>query len=338
MKILVIRFSSLGDIVLTETVLRSLQNQWPEAEIDYLAKPVYHPLLEIMLPQGKLHAWESPKRPILKKLKETGYDLVIDLSDKLVSRLLRLIFRKSRYVVYDKKHLTRWLITKKMTGASINSTVDLYHSVLEKLDVQPVASEPRLEPGLRRREKIHKLFEEYHLPPGITTIGIFPGATHGTKRYPLEYLAWFIDEVPPSWGCRFVICGTTAEKQEALRLKRLCSTTMTDLCGAVDSGQLVALIAELDGIVTNDSGPMHIAAALQKPQIAIFGATSTRLGFRPLNDHAYILEQDIRCRPCSLHGSSSCPKGHYHCMLTLRPETLRDTFKDMLENEIWELL
>jgi heptosyltransferase-2 len=82
------------------------------------------------------------------------------------------------------------------------------------------------------------------------------------------------------------------------------------------------MIKQASVVVTNDSGPMHIAAALAKPQIALFGATTPQLGFAPLNEKAIVLCQNLPCQPCSLHGQETCPKRHFACMLSIKPEAI----------------
>ena len=95
-----------------------------------------------------------------------------------------------------------------------------------------------------------------------------------------------------------------------------------NLCDEFSTGKLIAFMDKLDLIISNDSGPMHIAAALRKPQIAIFGSTSTKLGFKPLNKKAIVLETDLNCQPCSLHGRKKCPRTHFNCMRNINPQQL----------------
>jgi len=124
--------------------------------------------------------------------------------------------------------------------------------------------------------------------------------------------------------------GDWNEKNIAYRLKRLTGVPLYDLIGAFALGLLPAAMSLLDIVITNDSGPMHIAAALGKSQIAIFGATHPRLGFRPLNDNAVIIQSENKCRPCSLHGSDNCRKYQLKCMYDIHSKEVFEALEKMV--------
>ena len=115
-------------------------------------------------------------------------------------------------------------------------------------------------------------------------------------------------------------------------MNSLTEIEITNICGELDLQQLVTAIDKMDVIISNDSGPMHIAAALEKPQITIFGATHPKLGFAPLNKNAVILSTDLECQPCSLHGSKACPLDHFNCMKQISVVDISKILKNMLKN------
>jgi len=201
------------------------------------------------------------------------------------------------------------------------------------------AFSPKLTPLPEDILRAKEIFANYHipLPDAEQTVehkhillGIFPGAQHITKQYPLEKLANVILSIPEDWEISIIIFGDWDEKNIAYRLKRLTGVPLFDLAGAFDVKLLPAAISLLDIVITNDSGPMHIAAALGKPQIAIFGATHPRLGFRPLNDKAIVLQSDCKCRPCSLHGSDKCRKQHFKCMYDIHSKQVFEALREGL--------
>ena len=336
MRILVLRFSSLGDIVLTEPIVNAVRTAYPEAEIDYLVKPGFMEIVKSIPGVDNIIARPKKISEILPELNKNNYDLIIDLHDKLYSQILR--FRlKSKSVCYNKKHLTRWAIVKKLSKAEIDSTVDLYKTALTKLGISLERKHPVLLPQEEYKDKIDKLITDYSLPVNRTLIGLFPGASFNTKQYPVEWFADFIDRIPETWNTSFCILGSTADKPLAMKIKQKTEAKVYDLTGTVSPGELINLVELMDGVISNDSGPMHIAAALKKPQIALFGSTHTRLGFRPLNDKAVVIQSNLKCQPCSLHGFRECPRRHFRCMYSISPCTLMEYMQELLENSIWNL-
>lgn len=97
--------------------------------------------------------------------------------------------------------------------------------------------------------------------------------------------------------------------------------------------ELIRVIGACDLVLSNDSGPMHLAAALGKKQVALFGATHPRLGFSPMNDNAVVLCRDLDCQPCSLHGGHACPKGHFGCMTGIPAEKILGLIDQMLGDQ-----
>jgi heptosyltransferase-2 len=315
-KILILRLSSIGDIVLTQPVAKVLREVYPNATIDYLIKKPYVGIVEAFGCIDTIHTWKN-KREILRKLKKQKYDLVIDLHSKLNTFIIKSLVRGKKTITYNKKHYLRKKIVRKITGKSITSTVELYFSALKKIGITQTIEHPALYPDKSKKISLGEKF------PGKKLIGIFPGALYATKMYPLKKLVKFIDSVPSRWNCKFIILGSKTEKLLSAELQENTKTELLNLCGEFNISQLISVINNMDVIISNDSGPMHIAAALSKPQIALFGATHPRLGFAPLNKKAVIISSNIYCQPCSLHGSAICPKGHFLCMNSISPELIK---------------
>ena len=325
-KILIIRLSSLGDIVLTQSAVKAVRDDFPDAKIHYLTKRVFSSIVEMFECVDEIHYWEE-KYTLLTNLRKLKFDLAIDLHSKLNTFLIKSFIKAKQTATYNKEHLLRRQIVKKKTDITISSTVGLYFTALEKIGIKALFAEPRLFP--KKNIKLPNILEnEGHKK----NIGIFPGALHSTKQFPVEKLAESIDSIPAEWNCKFIIFGSKAEKGLTEKLNYLTETKIVDICGELDLQQLVTAIDNMNVVISNDSGPMHIAAALQKPQIAIFGATHPKLGFAPLNKKAVILSADLKCQPCSLHGSKVCPLDHFNCMKQVSAVDILKTLKIMLKN------
>ena len=324
-KILVIRLSSLGDIVLTQSAVQAVRNEFPKAQIHYLTKRAFAPIVNMFNCVDEIHYWED-KKTLLIKLRKLKFDLVIDLHSKLNTFIIKSFINAKQISTYNKEHLLRRQIVKKRTNMVISSTVELYFTALSKIGIMSEVSNPKLFPA-----------KDTEMPTAFTTnkntkyIGLFPGALHKTKQYPIKQLAELIDSVPTKWNYQFIIFGSKAEKDLADELNILTKTKITNLCGELDLQQLVTAIDKMDVVISNDSGPMHIAAALSKPQIAIFAATHPKLGFAPMNKKAIILSADLQCQPCSLHGSKACPLDHFNCMKQVFVVDILKTIKIMLQ-------
>ena len=324
MKILIIRLSSLGDIVLTQPVVKILRQVYPNAKIDFLTKKQFVDLVQAFGDADNILVWENEIRRDFKNLLKLrkNYDIVIDLHSKLNTFIIKKILQAPKTVTYQKKHLLRLAIIKKITKKKIDSTVELYFSALAKLGIKTELIFPEL-----------FVREKYDFKLGNSKkILIFPGALHRTKMYPPEQFSRFIDSVPAKWNCKFIVAGSENEKEICDKLVSLTKSEIINLCGKLSVSELLAVINSADVVISNDSGPMHIAAALKKPQIAIFGATHPALGFAPLNQKAVVLAANIPCQPCSLHGTEKCPKQHFKCMKMISPDMLKKNLNILLQN------
>ncbi|MCL1826655.1 MAG: glycosyltransferase family 9 protein [Candidatus Cloacimonetes bacterium] len=372
-KVLFIRLSSIGDIVLTEPCVRLLKEHLPAVEIHYLTKPEYAEIIKSfpvtvdkIYELGSVHQTKStiksstmkPPLHTILQLRKEKYDCVIDLHNKFSTFVVLQLLAAKRKIVYRKQHLTRRLMVLKLTQKSIDSVVWSYLETLQKLldskiDWDRIKSGkqqyPRLQPQKETQSRVYDTFTTYginlkttgnHLGSKVykeqVLVGLFPGSQHFTKQYPANRIVNFLLSVPAVWNCVFVIFGDWKDKGIALEIKSLSGLKIYDMTGVFGLHDLITAVSLLDIVVTNDSGPMHIAAALQKPQIAIFGATHTRLGFRPLNDNAVVLQGTAKCQPCSLHGGRACRLEHLNCFREIESSKVFTEF-EKLYNQIVEL-
>jgi heptosyltransferase-2 len=321
MKILLIRFSSLGDIVLTQPLIAQLKESYPRAEIHYLTKTAFAPLVESYFSVNKVLTDYQSLRGLLS-IKKNKSDLVIDLHNKFNSWLAKTIIHGKKSFTYNKQRRLRKKIVAHKTNQSIKTTLDLYNSVFRKMKLaytfrQPCLKTPSASSKLLPRGEKYKVM-------------IFPGATHNTKRIPCHKLISFINNYDHD-QTSFYLMGSKDEKNITSKIKEKSKKETFDLAGDFNLVQLVAAISEADIVLSNDSGPMHIAAALGKAQIAFFGSTNLSLGFGPLNKQARVLTYPIECSPCSLHGGKECPLGHFSCMQNISVEAIYANYIDLLK-------
>lgn len=325
MKILILRLSSMGDIILTQPVLAELRLRYPDAEIHYCCKEEYSALVGMMGADIRVRPYRKALLWHLALLRER-YDLLLDLHGKFATWLLRMLVPASQKAVYHKQRSLRKKIVKGAGSGAVESTVRLYYSALEKLFPGQYNSSRKLIPPQLHAPSLDNLA----LPArdqGRKLIGIFVGAAHATKAYPIDQLRDFIRFTEKSY--QIYLLGNADAGSSANILARE-FPGVSNLCGNFDLAQLAQVVDSCDLIISGDSGPMHLAAALGKAQIAIFGSTHPRLGFAPINSKARVLCADLDCQPCSLHGSEKCPLGHFECMKKISPELLYSTVQDMI--------
>ncbi len=310
-KILVIRMSSLGDIVLTTPLLRTLRNGYPKAEIAFLTKREYRDLLLHNPDLDSILTWEDDH----SRLREEKWDLFLDLQTNPKSLLLSLMLKSSRRISYRKRHLRRWLLTRsKWIPYHPVHTVDLYLRSIAPLGI-PQFSErlPRLYlQGEERRQAREFLAQEGF--SGGRLVGISPGARWEKKRWPQERFARIGDRLIKEKGTGVILFGNHREQPLIGRIAKIMETEPIQAAGRADLRLLIGLLEQCHLLITNDSGPMHLATGVGTPVVAIFGPTHPKLGFSPLGERDIILSTNQSCSPCSLHGEGMCWKSRRLCM------------------------
>jgi lipopolysaccharide heptosyltransferase II len=332
MKILILRLSSIGDIVLTQPVPRVLKEIYPDSRIDFLTKQAYKGIVEAFGCIDNVYLWKD-KRTVINIIRRNRYDLIIDLHSKLNTFIIKSFSGARKIITVKKRHWYRWALTKKIVKNPNLPMCDIYLQTLTKLNIEPKNYVPELHPDQLLKENIIDLFKREKIDDTRKLVGIFPGALHYTKCYPADQLAQFINRIPDKQNCNILILGSGADMTSAEEIIRLTESKVYNLCGKLNIPELIVLIDRLNVIISNDSGPMHIAAALQKPQIAIFGGTHSVLGFSPLNFNARVLQANLTCQPCSAYGLEKCPLGTLECMKKITPEHLLEAFEELAEDQ-----
>ena len=310
---LVIRLSSIGDIILTSPVLRALKKKYPDAVIHFLTMDAYRDAISGNPDMDQLILFEKNKyRGITgiyrfsRTLKDTRYDLIIDLHAKIRSRLISA-FIKGRVLRYKKRSLWKSiLVPLGLARYHVDNTiVKNYFGPLEKIGI--FFTDERLTFHVRESDNnAVETFDDF--------VVMAPGAANNTKRWPSEYfsaLGKLIKE-------RIVLIGG---EEDIERCRNICSVIgdrCVNLAGKLTLKESGALISRSKYIITNDSGPFHIARAVSAKVFVIFGPTDP--GMFTYDDNAVLVYAGTPCSPCSLHGDKVCPKGHFNCMKSLTPE------------------
>ena len=318
-RVLIIRLSSLGDILLTTPIVRLIRQHCPQARIDFVMKAAYrdllreHPCVDRLL---LVHDAQT-LRQTLYSLRQTRYDVVLDLQRTLRSRLLYMGSSARYKLAYNKRTLRRALLVHLgwNTLRALTPVPELYATPLRHLGIE--APLPRLEmflaPG---SQETLRAYVARLLPEGCDRpwLAVAPGASWPTKRWPVERFASVAQEVAYTHQAAVVILGSADDTPLARQLCQRLSVPVVDCTGQFTLMQTAALLQQCRMLVSNDSGLMHMAVALQVPVVAIFGPTVEEFGFYPFRARAQVVSTALSCRPCSTKGSRRCPRGHHQCM------------------------
>ncbi|MEW6510803.1 MAG: lipopolysaccharide heptosyltransferase II [Bacteroidota bacterium] len=344
-KTLIIRLSSVGDVVLSSPLVRALRGRFPSCQIDYCVKSAYADLVRhsphlshvIEFPD---HGGLADLLRLRSRIASAGYDLIIDIHDSIRSRLLCAGSR--RVVRVNKRKFARMLL--------VRFKVDVY----DRFGGAPGVAERYLEtvrpfgvlndrkgldlfiPG-EARASVDSLLAEEHLLKGTPCIGICPSAKHGNKMWPAERFAAAAGALASQLGAAILLFGGETDRARCDHIALLIQREFTgpqviNLAGWSSLIETAAALERCRVVLTNDTGLMHIAAARGVKLVAMFGPTVRRFGFFPPEATSRVVEQqNLSCRPCTHIGLPRCPKRHFRCMKDTSVETVVAAAAGLLE-------
>lgn len=308
-KFLIIRFSSIGDIVLTTPVIRCLKSQVEGAEVHFITKKAFASVLANNPYIDKLHILEESLNKTIRKLKEEQYDYIIDLHHNLRT----LIIKNKLHILdfsFNKLNIEKWLMVNfKINKLPSVHIVDRYFETVKMFDV--TNDQKGLDYFISPNDDIDiKLLPE---PFQNGYVGLVIGAKHQTKKLPADKIISLINYMK----LPVIILGGKEDIQEAEIIEKGTNGLTYNACGKYNLGQSASLVKNAKIIIAHDTGLMHIAAAFKKIIISVWGNTIPEFGMYPYlpDSKSVIFEvKGLKCRPCSKIGYMKCPKKHFRCM------------------------
>jgi lipopolysaccharide heptosyltransferase I len=322
-RILIVKPSSLGDIVHALPILKPLRQRFPGAKISWLVMPAFasllegHPQIDRVIPFERKRLaswWRNPLALLhlfdLRQELRNQFDLVIDLQGLLRSAWLTYLTKSPVKVGFDNaREGSRWFYSHRVPVPSDDvHAVDRYLSVAEALRCEKLPAEFVFASNESDRSAVTAMLN------GIDRFAVLmPGTNWVTKRWPSEYFAQTVAPLREQFGLKVIVAG-------GADIAALASQIPADLnlAGKTNLRQLVALLERSDLVIANDSGPMHIAAALGKPLVTMYGPTNP-LRTGPYAREDSVIRVDIPCSPCY---SRQC--SHISCMKWLKPQNVID--------------
>ena len=318
-KILLIRFSSIGDIVLTTPVIRAIKNQ-TDFELHVLTKKQYASIYESNPYVDKTYSFKKDIDECIDKLKAEKYIFIVDLHKNMRTHRVKSLL-KVKSSSFPKLNIEKWLLVNfkinKMPNIHI---VDRYFEAVKSIGV--VNDRLGLEYYIPDADEVIPGKISEHLKSGY--IGFVIGGQHSTKILPHQKVTEIISKINKP----VVLIGGPDDKENGDEIVRLTpGSVIINTCGDFNVNQSASLVKQAETIITNDTGLMHIAAAFNKPTISIWGNTVPEFGmypYMPQNKNNYFIAEvsNLSCRPCSKIGYKKCPKKHFNCMMNQDIDTI----------------
>lgn len=317
-KILILRFSSLGDVIMTTAMIRCLRTAYPGARIDMIVRQDFLDLIQFN--PHLSHAWGLPRQSgvrgllrLLRDINAVGYDMVYDAHRSLRTRLLLPWIRAGKKARFDKQYLRRALLmTFKLPLVSERRFLERFVDPLHRWGVRYDGGGPEVH--IDSGSEASALAKCGLVADGRPRIGIVPSAQWDGKRWPAERFREVIQKLLVHTGDQILVFGGPQD------------TFCTSICEGLDAQRVIntqgrlsllesgALLRVCSMVIANDTGLMHLADALGVPSVLIFGPTSAEMGCLPFHPQSRIVENKLWCRPCSKNGQAPCIRSRRWCL------------------------
>ncbi len=334
-RIVLIQTAFLGDAVLTTPLLTALKEHYPQASISVLCTPeifeVFHrhpAVAELILydKRGKEGSIKGLWRAI-RALRQGRFDIAFIPHRSFKSALMGWLADIPRRIGFTSSQ-GRWLLTDRVPFQWGVHDADRNLALLRAVGATPGAGELWVRPEPEAQKRIVQRLKAAGIQESDFLIGINAGSVWPTKRWLPEGFAAVADRAIRELGARVIFFGGPKDRDAALAVQAEMEEKALNWVGETNLSELIAGIARCQTFLTNDSGPMHIAVGARVPTVAIFGPTTRELGFFPYGAGHSVVEKNLDCRPCGLHGAKECPLGHFRCMKDISPQ---DVFQALVK-------
>lgn len=337
MKILIIHTAFIGDIILSTPLISKLRDKYPESNITYLTIPSGKAILENNPKLDNIIVYDKKEKDkglinlwkLIKKLRKEKYDLVLSLHRYLRSSLIAYSTGAPIIIGYNVAPAS-FLFSEKIFYDKDKHEVERLLSFVN--DENKKRYEIELYPSAEDEKTAARLIESIQ---NKRLIIIAPGSKWATKRWPVEYFNEVIAVLSKQSDIQLAVIGG----KEDLELNLIIPDNVFDFRGKISLLRSAAIIEKSTLLLSNDSSPIHIGSAFKDVRIlGIFGPTVKSFGFFPWSTNSKVYEvENLECRPCGLHGSNNCPKGHFKCMIEIYPQIIIDDIKRYIDEKNKEI-
>ncbi len=317
MKILVIRMSSIGDIILTTPVLKAFKEKYPNSEIEFLVLEQFKDAISGVGYVDRLITFNKKENDGLKNilkfadnLKKNNYDYIFDLHGKFRSKIIAKRLGVKTYT-YKKRAWWKTLLVKaRLIKYKVDDTIiKNYFGAFKDFDLE------------YKGENLDFSFKEDKELKGLENLPVMaPRASKNTKEWTAEGFGRLAKLIKERYGVKTILIGGKADLERCEEINRISGDSCIILAGKLSLKESGALLSKAKFLVTNDSGPFHIARGVGCKTFVIFGPTSP--GMFDFGENDTLIYAGVECSPCSLHGDKVCPKKHFKCMRSIKAENI----------------
>ena len=308
LKFLIVRFSSIGDMVLTTPVIRCLRKKYPQATIHYLTKKKFAGIVQSNPYLDKVFLLEDDFNKTIRELEHEGYDHIIDLHHNLRTLRMKNALREIPFHSFNKLNIKKWTYTNfKINRMPEKHIVDRYMATVQGLGV--VNDGLGLDYFIPENEKVKEGDIPFSHSQGYVAIAI--GAAHSTKRLPVEKLKELVEQIKYP----IILLGGKEDSLNGEKIAGSDPVKIYNACGKFSINESADIVRNAKLVISHDTGLMHIAAAFKKNILSIWGNTVPSFGMVPYQTNYEVFQVNkLWCRPCSKTGFDRCPLGHFKCM------------------------
>jgi ADP-heptose:LPS heptosyltransferase len=308
MKILIIRFSSIGDIVLTTPVIRCLRKKYPESKIYFLTKPKHSGIVETNPYIDKVIELDEDLQNTINVLMDERFDYVIDLHNNLRTYRIKQALKGIPFFSFNKLNRQKWIYTNfKINRMPDVHIVDRYMETVKSLDV--FNDDKGLDFFIPEADKVKESDIPFSHSQGF--IAIVSGAAHVTKKLPVSRLKDLCSAIEYP----IILLGSKEDYTNGAKIADIDPVKVYNACGKFSLNESADILQKAKLVISHDTGLMHIASAFKKMIFSVWGNTVPSFGMYPYKTKYEIFQVNkLRCRPCSKIGFDECPQGHFKCM------------------------
>jgi len=300
-KFLILRFSSIGDIVLTTPVTRCIKTQYPNAVLHFATKESFKVLVENNPYIDQYHLLGKSLNKYIQSLQTENFDYIIDLHNNLRTSIIKMRLFSVKSFSFDKLNFKKWLLVNLKISQMPNiHIVDRFLETVKSLGIKNDLN--GLDFFIPEKDKVQI---------NVSYVAYAIGGQHNTKKLPINRIINVCQKI----NGKIMILGGKVDRPAAEEIEKALGDKIINACGKYNLNQSASLVQQAEYIITHDTGLMHIASALKKKVISIWGNTVPEFGMYPyLTAFSIIENKEISCRPCSKIGYAKCPKRHFKCM------------------------
>jgi len=331
-KILLVQTAFIGDVILTTPLIKAVKKKFSNSKLSVLLIPETEELLknnpyvdEVLVydKRGKEKSLNSFFQ-LVNKIRQAKFDLAIVPHRSYRSSFLVFLSKIPTRIGFDKNQ-AKVFLTKKVIYQNNLHEIDRNLSLIESNGIQIQEKLPELFPDKNNFARTESFLSENKISSNDKIVVVASGSTWATKRWLPEGFAKVADWLIQKEKTKVVLIGGKEDEKLAHDITNLMQEKPVVTCGKLSLLESAALLSKCKLLLANDTAPVHMAVAMKTPVVEIYGSTVPAFGFYPYGDGHRIIEKNLPCRPCGIHGHQKCPLGHFKCMKEISAEEVFNT-------------